>query len=625
MNIYTKLTVLCLFLVITSSVALIFFSNRQFSNQFQEEIVRSLRQESTIASRQVTSFLEERMNEITFAAGQNAVQNTSPNNPEITANLNRLTELHEGYMAFASFDINQIKVGESSNTMGDIPNGVWETLEGGSKRGLLIEKSDNAIVLYVASALTGNSGTIIGKMRASTLFKNLGSDSSAMGYYLVDQKGLILYNNDSPERALNESFDNFSQIKDRGANNIDLIETGEQYLLVNKLNIANASDWSLVFAVDKSIALAPIGNIQSSLIWVVLIILIIVAILALVAANIFVKPIVKLSHAAEEIGNGNLNVKVDINSKDELGKLGGQLNKMSGRLNEILNEEKELSSQLGSQASELEDQKNQLEVAHAQITSSLDYAQRIQSSMLPTNSELRRNVTDSFIFFRPKDVVSGDFFWFEKVRRGRSEFLILAAADCTGHGVPGAIMSMMGGNQLTNIIYYQNYIEPEKILARLDKAIKFELYRDEQVTQRRDGMEIMICVIDLDSLEMKFAGAGMPLLRLPKEGEIEVYKSPRLMIGGVEGGDEKEVEEQFNLQTMQLNEGDKIFLASDGFQDQFGGPDDKRFMGRNLRKFFERSRDSKMKEVGAKVEQEFDRWKGDAEQTDDVLVIGVEV
>lgn len=616
MNIYTKLTVLCLFLVITSSVALIFFSNRQFSNQFQEEIVRSLQDKSALASEQITNFLDERINEINFAASQNTLN---------TADLNLLTQLHEGYIAFSQHDINLIKVAESSNGIGDIPNGVWETLNSGVSQGLLIEKAGNSIVMYVVSNVSGNTGTIVAKMRASSMFKNLANDSGIMNFYLIDQKGLILYTNDSPDRSLTESFDNFSQIKDRGASEIEMIETNEQYLLVNKLNIANASGWSLVFEVDKSKVLSPIGDIQSSLILVVVIILVIVAFLALVAANIFVKPIVQLSKAAEQIGDGNLSIKVDIKSKDEVGKLGEQLNSMSERLSEILNAEKELSSQLGSQASEMEDQKNQLEVAHAQITSSLDYAQRIQSSMLPTNSELRRNVTDSFIFFRPKDVVSGDFFWFEKVRRGRNEFLILAAADCTGHGVPGAIMSMMGGNQLTNIIYYQNYIEPEKILARLDKAIKFELYRDEQVTQRRDGMEIMVCVIDLDSLEMKFAGAGMPLLRLPKEGEIEIYKSPRLMIGGVEGDDEKEVEEQFKLETMQLDEGDKIFLSSDGFQDQFGGPDDKRYMARNLRKFLERSRDSKMKDVGSKVEQEFDRWKGDQDQTDDVLVIGVEV
>lgn len=616
MNIYTKLTVLCLFLVITSSVALIFFSNRQFSNQFQQEIVKGLQQNSATASEQVSDFLTERLMEIDYASNQSTLSTTE---------LNLLTQLHEDYMAFSQLDINQIKVSESSNGIGDIPNGVWEVLQGGTRQGILMEKTGTAVALYIASMASDNSGTIVAKIRASALFKNLDNESNATSIYLVDQKGLILYTNDGPGRAMNESFDNFSQIRDRGESQTELIETNDQYLLVSKLRVANTTDWTLVFEVDKSVVLSPIGSIQSSLIIVVIIIIVIVALLAVVAANIFVKPIVQLSKAAEQIGEGNLKARVDIQSKDELGKLGQQLNSMAERLDTILNEEKELSTQLGSQASELEDQKNELQAAHAQITSSLDYAQRIQSSMLPTNSELRRNVTDSFIFFRPKDVVSGDFFWFEKVRRGRSEFLILAAADCTGHGVPGAIMSMMGGNQLTNIIYYQNYIEPEKILARLDKAIKFELYRDDQVTHRRDGMEIMVCVIDLDSLEMKFAGAGMPLLRLPKEGEMEVYKSPRLMIGGVEGDDEKEVEEQFKLETLQLDEGDKIFLSSDGFQDQFGGPDDKRYMGRNMRKFLEKTRDLKMKEVGSKVEEEFDRWKGDQEQTDDVLVIGVEV
>lgn len=626
MNIYTKLTVLCLFLVVTSSVALIFFSSRQFSNQFQEEIVRGIQQKAALASDQVTGFLKQRMNEISFAANGSTVQNNTVSNPDLVADLNRLTELHDGYMAFSYFDVNQINVAESTNGVGELPMGIWETLEQGSGKGLFIDKADNSIALYIASTVTGNTGTIIGKMRASALFKHINDQNSAsLNFYLIDQKGLILYTNDSPERSLTESFDNFSQIKDKGSNQLELIETAEQYLLVSKLNMANAAEWSLVFEAEKSVILTPIGDTKSSLIYVVLIIVVVAALLALVAANIFVKPIVRLSQVAEQIGNGNLKAKVDIRSKDELGKLGEQLNNMASRLDAILSEEKELSGKLGSQASELEDRKNQLESAHLQITSSLDYAQRIQNSMLPTNSELRRNVTDSFIFFRPKDVVSGDFYWFEKVRRGRSEFLILAAADCTGHGVPGAIMSMMGGNQLTNIIYYQNYIEPEKILARLDKAIKFELYRDDQETHRRDGMEIMVCVIDLDSLEMKFAGAGMPLMLLKKEGEIEIHKSPRLMIGGVEGDDEKEVEGQFRLETLQLDEGDKIFLTSDGFQDQFGGADDKRYMARNLRKLFEKSRDLKMKEVGTKVEQEFDQWKGETEQTDDVLVIGLEV
>lgn len=628
MNIYTKLTALCLFLVITSSVALIFFSNQQFQNQFRQEIISSLQEQSIVSSGRLNTFLEDRLNELSFAAKLPVIQNGSTGS-DLQTELDGLKSFNASYLGFSLHESNGqvIQSGESGNS--DVPNTLWDLLGQGNDQAILISRSgNNTILVNLAVKANSDYGTILlGQVDAGQVFSELttGAHQEAISLYLVDEKGLILYASGASERSLNESFDNFSLIKDQGQTAGDLVEEGDRLFLVSKQNLASMNNWSLIFEVDRAAVLSPLQSIRSSLVWVVLTILIAVALLALVAANVFVKPIVKLSQAAEQIGDGNLDVRVDIQSKDELGKLGDQLNSMAERLNSILNEEKDLNSQLGSQASELEDQKNELEAAHAQITSSLDYAQRIQSSMLPTNSELRRNVNDSFIFFRPKDVVSGDFYWFEKVRRGRNEYLILAAADCTGHGVPGAIMSMMGGNQLTNIIYYQNYIEPEKILARLDKAIKFELYRDEQVTVRRDGMEIMICVIDLDSLEMKYAGAGMPLMRLGKEGEMETLKSPKLMIGGVEGDDEKEVEEQFSLETMQLEEGDKLFLSSDGFQDQFGGPDDKRYMARNLRRFIERSRDMKMKDLGTRVEEEFDRWKGESDQTDDVLVIGVEI
>ena len=346
----------------------------------------------------------------------------------------------------------------------------------------------------------------------------------------------------------------------------------------------------------------------------------------LVAATGFliIKPISTLSQKAVELGNGNPNTDLYQSETDEIGTIGKQLKLISDRLHKEIKEENQLSDQLVKQKNELEEQKNKLEKVNSEITSSINYAQRIQNSQLPTPGELRRNVNDSFIFFQPKDVVSGDFYWFEKVRRGRNEYLIIACADCTGHGVPGAIMSMMGGNQLTNIIYYQNYIEPVKILTRLDKAIKFELYRDEQSSLKQDGMEIMVCVIDLDTLEMNFAGAGLPLM-IWDQKELKVIKSPKLMVGGIDGEDEKEVEDQFEENKIQLKEGDRLYMSSDGIQDQFGGADDKRFMAKRLRDLLQSTTDIKMRDQGKKVEDVFRKWKGDQDQTDDVLVIGIEL
>ncbi len=202
---------------------------------------------------------------------------------------------------------------------------------------------------------------------------------------------------------------------------------------------------------------------------------------------------------------------------------------------------------------------------------------------------------------------------------------MIIAADCTGHGVPGAIMSMVSSNQLTNIIYYQNYIEPEKILARLDKAIKFELYRDAKAEmQRHDGLEAGVCVIDLDSLEMNFAGAGIPL-HLIRDDEMYTYSSPKVTIGRM-SGNEKEVEQQFTPEKIELAKGDRLYMSSDGYKDQFGGESDKRFMAKKFHELIaDSSKGNSMEEQERLMKEKLDDWMGTTAQTDDILVLGFEI
>lgn len=367
-----------------------------------------------------------------------------------------------------------------------------------------------------------------------------------------------------------------------------------------------------------------IEKIQSKLLWVILAILTGAILLALVIANFFVRPIIRLSKSAEEIVQGNLNVEIPIYSNDEVGKLASQLSKASQVMVKRLDEQKKLNEQLEIQKDEMTSQKQQLEHANKQVSDSIIYAQRIQRSILPETSVMSRLVKDTFVFYEPKDVVSGDFYWFERVRQGRNEYLVIACADCTGHGVPGAIMSIMGSNQLTNIVYYQNYLDPNKILSRLDKVIKFELQSETEDTNK-DGLEIGICVINLDDLSMEFSGAGIPLYIIKKgTNEILTYKSPKYMIGGIEG-DEKEVGQKLNKEEIQLEEGDKLYMASDGFQDQFGGANDKKFLSRNFKRMLESMSGETMSDQCKIVETTFNRWKKQTPQTDDVVVIGVEV
>lgn len=378
---------------------------------------------------------------------------------------------------------------------------------------------------------------------------------------------------------------------------------------------------NIVFTVQDTV-----DGLQSKLIWTILAVIGGSVVLALLVANMFVKPILKITKAAAMIAQGNLDTEIPVHTNDELGKLAENLNKASKGLIKRLSEQRKLNEKLEAQKDEINQQKLQIEEVNTHISDSIIYAQRIQRSILPELNVMSRLVKDAFVIYKPKDVVSGDFYWFERVRQGRNEYLIIACADCTGHGVPGAIMSIMGSNQLTNIVYYQNYLDPVKILARLDKVIKFELQRDDNDQRHsRDGMEIGICVINLDDLSMEFAGVGIPLYIIKKDSsELETYKSPKMMVGGIEG-DEKEVSEQLEKQNIQLQEGDKLFLSSDGYQDQFGGDNDKKFMTKNFKKLLEEGAKRPMNAIKSTLDSEFENWKGKTPQTDDVVVLGVEI
>ena len=341
-------------------------------------------------------------------------------------------------------------------------------------------------------------------------------------------------------------------------------------------------------------------------------------IISFVVSGIIVSPIEQLKKAAEEIAKGNLNVKVNIKKTDELGSLSSQITSTASTLLKRIDEQKKLSQQLKDQKKEIEHTTEEIHYINKQITASINYAERIQRSMLPDQKMLRGIFKESLLIYKPKDVVSGDFYWFERMTRGSNEYIVVAAADCTGHGVPGAIMSMMGNNLLTNIVYYQNYLDPDKIITRMDQEIKYELKQEGD--DSKDGMEMGLCVIDLDTFELDYAGGGIPLYIL-RDGELIVTKPDKVMLGGMQGKTESDIK----VHHIQLQKGDQLYMCSDGFQDQFGGPNDKKFMGKRLRDLLVEVGDKPMKQQQQMIEERFNAWKGDTEQTDDVMLMGFKV
>lgn len=249
-----------------------------------------------------------------------------------------------------------------------------------------------------------------------------------------------------------------------------------------------------------------------------------------------------------------------------------------------------------------------------EITESLNYAQSIQSSILPNPAMLSTYFSDYFISYKPKDIVSGDFYFFYEFR----DLLFLACIDCTGHGVPGALMTVLANNLLKSVIKHHHLSNPAAILHTLDQLLYDEFNRNKKV-KRADGMDIGICVFDFDRATVQFSGANHSLLIYDAQNQRELeFKGNRYPIGLYH-----DVQKNFETHEIKFQQGDRFYLFSDGITDQFGGEKDKKFTKKRLKENL--FTNGKLSEVQLASERAFETWKQKTEQTDDVLLIGLEV
>jgi len=256
-----------------------------------------------------------------------------------------------------------------------------------------------------------------------------------------------------------------------------------------------------------------------------------------------------------------------------------------------------------------------IEHKHQEIIDSVNYAKRIQEAILPDRAEIQQQLANSFILFKPRDIVSGDFYWFS-YKDGKS---IIAAVDCTGHGVPGAFMSMIGNTLLNEIVNEKGITEPGPILHRLNEEVNRSLKQTRQDSESRDGMDVAICSFDFSKMELQYAGANRPLYYI-KSGQLEEFKADKFPIGGLD----YDVPKKFNTRTFQLSKGDTIYTSTDGFADQFS-PDDKKLMTKRFKELLVSIHDKPVEEQKTFLDTYIENWRGTMEQTDDILVIGVKV
>jgi serine phosphatase RsbU (regulator of sigma subunit) len=259
-----------------------------------------------------------------------------------------------------------------------------------------------------------------------------------------------------------------------------------------------------------------------------------------------------------------------------------------------------------------------IEHRHNEVTQSITYAQRIQKALLPTSKILGIRFSDYFIFFKPKDIVSGDFYWFKRLE----DSIVIAVADCTGHGVPGAFMSLLGISFLNDIYNKDPKLASNQVLDRLREMIKLALHQDlDDKRVASDGMDMALCIINNKTLEMDFTGANNPMY-LIRNGDLKIFEPNRNPIGVHPS------ESPFKNQIFQLMKNDKIYLFSDGFIDQFGGESRRKFLKKNFQKLVQYIAECNltMQEEHNVFEKTFQRWKGDSQpQIDDLLVMGIKI
>lgn len=272
---------------------------------------------------------------------------------------------------------------------------------------------------------------------------------------------------------------------------------------------------------------------------------------------------------------------------------------------------------------EVSEQKAIIEAKNLDITDSIKYAKNIQEALLPPLSNLHREMKEAFVLYRPKDIVSGDFYWFAK----RNNKRYVASVDCTGHGVPGAFMSIIGNTLLNEIVTEKNIVQPAEILNELHHGVKTALKQSDGENERRDGMDIALCSLNEEGTLLEYAGANRPLwiFRKNKQGveTFEMIKANKFPIGGMELHENEK--RQFTNHEIAVEKEDMIYIFSDGYADQFGGDRGKKFMVGNMQKLIAGIYQLPPEEQEKQLVQAFHEWKGGHEQVDDVLVIGFRI
>ncbi|MFD1551461.1 hypothetical protein DNU06_13335 [Putridiphycobacter roseus] len=328
------------------------------------------------------------------------------------------------------------------------------------------------------------------------------------------------------------------------------------------------------------------------------------------ALNHLVSGLKKTTSFARDVGQSKFDsLYKPLSDKDELG------HALLVMRDELKETERNLERKVEERTEEVVKQREKVQELYKDVRDSIVYAKRLQNSILPTQEKVKSICPQSFILYKPKDIVSGDFYWFEKINN-KSIFSIV---DCTGHGVPGAFMSLLGSNGLNSALKEGKLSQPAAMLDYLNKSIFESLNKSDITNEVRDGMDVALCAIDHDTLELEYSGANNPLYII-RDGEFIIIKANKIAIGSFAPG-----EANFDNHKVQLQKGDSVYIFSDGYPDQFGGPKGRKLMYNRFREYLLEISNNPIELQGELLNTRLMAWQGKMDQIDDILVIGLKI
>jgi serine phosphatase RsbU (regulator of sigma subunit) len=328
------------------------------------------------------------------------------------------------------------------------------------------------------------------------------------------------------------------------------------------------------------------------------------------AMNHLVKGMKHTKDFSREVASGNFEYEYHpLSDQDDLGRA------LILMRDELKERERILEKKVEERTREIENQKDKISELYKDVTDSIKYAKRLQNSILPPDSQVKQALEKSFVLYLPKDIVSGDFYWMNVINKNE---LLFGAIDCTGHGVPGAFMSLVAYNGLNQAVQEHNKVHPHEVLKDLNQIAGESLNKDHSVDFVRDGMDLAVCKLNKKTLDLEYSGAKNPIYII-RDKELMIYHADKISIG------EDNLNHEFTLNKIKLRKGDMIYLFTDGYVDQFGGEHGKKFKFANFRDLLLSISDKDVEEQHEILYDTIVKWQGNYEQLDDIMIFGVRV